>query len=588
MADRIIRTVVAMLVLTGILWNVVSQDAFAEPSRRKFEDIGLFELEDSHFETLTTNLEDRISRRVPVKDVFDLFDEGYEMIIQKLQNVEWMDIRSNLDRDTIFTEYPAENSAYIQWNDALCLIAKQICETPDYESSARSRWGDAAVEAYLSYEPLTKEQKDTIEEIHLINQQIDELRAEQSVAYQGKEYTLSVLEQERISGNLTNDEYYSVYYELVHVSYQQIAPLFIELVNKRNTLAQTMDYDNYMEYAYEAVYERDYTYEEADELRGYMIRELLPDYRKLEQALADVAIDGTQDTFSVEKGVDIMETYLPLIDPGFCESMEFMQKQHLCDLDDAGGKVDFSFVAELSYDEEAFLSIHGVDDIYDLATLAHELGHYNAIYHSPEDYWRQVCNQMDIAEIHSQGNELLLSLFYDDFTQDAALAQATGIYDILSQMIYSVLMDAIEKDIYTSENLTPEDIDASFAKWMSLYYGVEFDSDSILASIWIMQDVLFSSPCYFISYVTSGFTALDIFVDASEYYHAGVEAYRGVVSGGWSCGYREQIAVCGLHDPFEEKDFSIVLDKAEELWNDCLQGKAAKAPEPVKKYRISF
>ena len=40
MADRIIRTVVAMLVLTGILWNVVSQDAFAEPSRRKFEDIG--------------------------------------------------------------------------------------------------------------------------------------------------------------------------------------------------------------------------------------------------------------------------------------------------------------------------------------------------------------------------------------------------------------------------------------------------------------------------------------------------------------------------------------------------------------------
>ena len=77
--------------------------------------------------------------------------------------------------------------------------------------------------------------------------------------------------------------------------------LYAEFVENNNKMAALMGYDNYLEYAYENVYGRDYTYEEAGQFADYVKTYLSPIF---------AAVYGKWDTIAADSQLSI-DQYSP-------------------------------------------------------------------------------------------------------------------------------------------------------------------------------------------------------------------------------------------------------------------------------------
>ena len=72
------------------------------------------------------------------------------------------------------------------------------------------------------------------------------------------------------------ETYAAVGEALISARYQAAGELYLQLVRLRTDLARRAGYDNYAEYAYEALYTRDYSLEDAAALREAAKRCILP------------------------------------------------------------------------------------------------------------------------------------------------------------------------------------------------------------------------------------------------------------------------------------------------------------------------
>lgn len=545
---------------------------------RKWEEVTFYQITDEEYREIIQLIETGIAQEADADSLFTLYEEAYDCIIMKVQNLELMDLQSNLNMNLVFDDYAAENSELSDWEELLCEVMKKMCSQSLYEEACKTYFGMDAYESFLYYEPIPENEKTLLERIDQLLIEADRVKATKTVQISGKDYTLAQLEEAHIVGEITERRYDKAYYELCDSCYEELSGIFVELVNLRNELARTEGYENYMDYAYEVCYQRDYTYEQSNELREYLVEFWMPDYLTYEEEIYQMETELEPEAFSLDGVISIFKKYLPLIDHTFRESIEFAEEYHYWDLEERGEKVSFSFVQDLSYEQVPYLSIHGVENLYDLTVFAHEMGHFNADYHSSEDYWVNMTNIIDIAEIHSQANELLLSFYYYDCTKNAGFSQAYGIMNVEQLILYASLMDGIEYDIYTNGELEAADVNDAYVKWTEVFYGFSLDSDSEYAKSWVLDDIWYSSPCYYQSYVVSGFTALDIFAVATNRYEDGVSLYKEVMESDWQFTYLSLVEELGLLNPFEKADCDDLSEKLREIYGKCLSGYSYDSP----------
>ncbi len=451
----------------------------------------------------------------------------------------------------------------------------------DYRESLGAHIGDEEmVEEYLDYEDMTEELQALLDEENALEQQYDQASmAEYTVTVKGKKWTEETY-NEAIE-DLTWREIVAISTALNKAKNEAICPIFLDLVKNRNARAQIYGYDNYAEYAYTDLYNRDYTIEEIQSVYAAVKEYIVPVLAEVEMRVYAGSLDELlyMNYLTEDYVIDVVGQHMGDIDPALAEVYQYMVDHHLYDIDYDPNKMNVGYTTTLYEYQEPFIFNTPDYSYYDLETMIHEFGHYNEAFHAGTTLITDVTN-MDVAEIHSQGLELLYLEYADDVYGEGLGDTARQM--ILYQMLYSVidgcLYDEFQNAVFAADHdMTAQEVNQLFRR-LSEEYGYTYYDTENEAYDWVDVPHTFSSPMYYVSYGTSALAALDIWTISQEDRQAGIDKYMELTTYGLTTAYCELLEECGLKSIFEEgtiqeiaqavSDYSSELAAGEESGND--------------------
>ena len=303
----------------------------------------------------------------------------------------------------------------------------------------------------------------------------------------------------------------------------KVLALYSEFVANNNKMAELMGYENYLEYAYENVYSRDYSYKEVDAIREYVKKYLVPiyltisagDYTSAESTeYGEVA---NKSFFSNQKVNSLVNSYFKFMSIGSGEDeISFYDVfNDLCaDGNMYRGNYAGAFVTYLS----AFdlpIAYFGGSSYSTGFTITHEFGHYmNEIYNKSE-----YDQSYDLLEMHSQGDELIFLNFIKSEMSEGAyrILETSTIKDMLQTIIIALCVDAFEQAVYL-DNYTGYGCENIMAdgtitadEYDSLFYLVLSDmgvGGLMNSAYW--RYVTIKAPCYYVSYSISAISVIQL------------------------------------------------------------------------------
>ena len=337
----------------------------------------------------------------------------------------------------------------------------------------------------------------------------------------------------------------------------ELPKLYEEFVANNNKMAQLMGYDNYLEYAYENVYGRTYTYEDVATFSDYVKKYISPVFNRIYQKYAGLmsasgALGPTEEEkekyhnqmtypfFSNLDGNTCVNDYIDLLafDTNPDKTISFSDEFNklMSDGNMFRGQYDGAFVTTIY---SANLPIAYFGKGYNTSfTVVHEFGHYmNEVYGADIFRDSEYSQSFDILEMHSQGNELLYLCYLEDNTEMTEVAHSLIESYSLFNMLYAVMagmtIDTFEQAIYLNEydgtgadvimadgKITYDEYDLLYSN-ICIDYGVE----EILGGYWRLGMTV-SSACYYVSYSVSALCVLQLYEIANtEGFDVAKDAY---------------------------------------------------------------
>ena len=493
----------------------------------------VYELEDSDVDLFYTLLEEAEALAMTatngeeVDAQFEKVDEAYEYLLTQhgiAMVLYYCDLKDE-----------AASDLYLKVTD----IATEANDA--YMQSARRIWLSDCPHKDILFEDWTEEELQMLEKYTDEVMRLEQRNSEIEVAYQDMQDSATM--------------------------YDDMVPLYIEMVQNNNRIAEIYGYDNYYTYAYEQVYTRDYDPAAIEQMRTY-VSKYLPD-------ATQGALDQTMNTFSglsaldqlqlnnilwnhYESGKLYLTEYLTTLPESVQEAFLDMFNGNILLMQDTETAMEGAFTTDLT--EERSLCFFG-PGYSNVLTVLHEGGHYYGSKHATlSDI------PMDLAETQSQGNEWLFVAYLEN-TRGGKLSEAIRSYKMYSDMttiLICVIVDEFEQAVYSHPNiasLTGDDLDAIMEEVCERYGGIDLLGEiaTDVQNYWRM--VVVEQPVYYISYGVSAIAAMNVYTIASEDYEAGIEAYCSVVEGiDMDEGFLTNITNAGLDGPFDEEVYKALYD----------------------------
>ena len=167
----------------------------------------------------------------------------------------------------------------------------------------------------------------------------------------------------------------------------------------------------------------------------------------------------------------------------------------------------------------------------------------------------------DLAEIDSQGLELLTVLRYDTIYgewEDAA--RTAELYLSLYTLVCGCLEDEFQRFAYAAEDPTVEALNAEYGRLIGEYGLVGLGAE---ARSWTQIPQTFRSPLYEIGYAAAMSAAMELYRAGRTDAAAAADAYLSIVDRRAGSTFRKTLLRTGLTDPFGsewEERFSETLD----------------------------
>ncbi|MBR6209418.1 MAG: hypothetical protein IKQ69_10505 [Oscillospiraceae bacterium] len=350
----------------------------------------------------------------------------------------------------------------------------------------------------------------------------------------------------------------------------EAADIFLELVAVRNELAELRGYASYADYAYQAIYGRDYTPEDAaalcDALRPYARLY----YRDCCYCKAFYVKLGREAEKSPEQLMELLREYAPRVSPRAAAAQAYMEEHGLFLLGSRGDIADLGFTTTLEYYRAPFLYNCLSGDLYDIGSMFHEFGHYYDAFVNPSPNPLTSGGSYDIFEIHSTGLEALSYFWYDELFD--TIAEEARIY-CLDGLIYNIISgceyDEFQRYAYSHPELTAEELCDAYVSIHESYGGTVWDEED--RYYWVNVSHNFESPFYYISYAASALAAAQIWSLAREDFDAALDLYNRLVAlGAYDTPYCQLLLETGL-SVFTDGLDACLSDALESLQNMCLQ-----------------
>lgn len=313
------------------------------------------------------------------------------------------------------------------------------------------------------------------------------------------------------------DEYLDDYYDIAYNNAKNDDLKNLEAAEVYLDLLASYDTETF----YDA-YNRDFSAEKVLELSSVVQNKLIPAGNRIEDVLQkNNDLSEIYDSIPViDDPFETIKKYSSEISPEIAESASLLYDNSLYVIGSDDNCYDGSFTIDLPLENEALIYTYQYGDYYDFINAVHEFGHFNAaLYDDTTSYL--INNNIDIAEIQSQGMEMLFIPTYDDIYGDSAeIMKALKLYDTLDSVISGFIIGEFEYTVLKNlDTFTPEEVVEYFDSMMDKY---NYDTNFYYISH------LFEQPGYYISYGVSGLAALDIWETSRNDYDKAVDMYEQI------------------------------------------------------------
>lgn len=349
---------------------------------------------------------------------------------------------------------------------------------------------------------------------------------------------------------------------------ENMVKLYNEMVKNNNRIAEIYGYENYYDFAYQMVYQRDYDLDELETMRKLVAKHLPECYDNCMYEFYEV-YDALTNGEKRQLNSLMFDSYDELETNYVSLYLADMPRSAQEGMGDMFGEERSVFTHNENAYEGAFTTF--IDDApfcffgpgYDNSeTVIHELGHYYGSKYV--DAWSQ---PMDLAETQSQGNEWLYTKFLQKHIN---LELYIGLVEyqmvsVIGEIIAYVMIDEFEQQVYTHENageLTLRQYNKLMENVAKSYGGIDYISENVMDIQMYWKYVVLESPVYYISYAVSAVAAVNLFAIAEEDENKAREIYCKLleepVEDG---GFLENISSAGLAGPFEESVYIALYDR---------------------------
>lgn len=444
-------------------------------------------------------------------------------ISDQLRDLDTMDALASIrhSRD-VMDEEAAQELAYIEAAcneaaDAFSQLLREALLSP-CASVFSADLTEEDIEYYTSYTAMTEEQLSMLQKERDLETRYEQAAAGITVEHQGIEWTDDSAYYAYTMGTLDLEGYEAISQAYVEKQNAVLGAIYLELAALRQDFAKSCGYDNYADYAYEEIYNRDYTPEDIRAFHQavkdggfYGISDTL-----YQLAFADPDLDVYYGDYANEETIDLVEGFMGQMSSELAESYGFMHSHGFYDIEEAAYKDGSAYTTVLASYGAPFFFSTPTGFFADFMRIVHEFGHYN------ESYWcfdilAGDSKSIDLAEVHSQGLELLFTHWYDDiFGESAQFAQDVLMMYLIQSICDGSLYDELQQYVYTTDDLTLEKINRKYRQLCGEYGMVDQDDPREEMYSWVQINHNFTSPCYYISYAVSAAGAFDFWLSAQN------------------------------------------------------------------------
>ena len=354
------------------------------------------------------------------------------------------------------------------------------------------------------------------------------------------------------------------YYEVIdrEDGLDAMVPLFSEFVRVNNAMAQKMGYDNYIDYAYECDYRREYAPEDIEQVRQFAKEQLAPlqervrdELLALDEIMQDEEFAAAEVLYYLRYDNEAVDAYIQSVSESFGNAYtDLWEKEYYCLAYDDSASKSAAYQEMLPSLKRPFLYIG--PGYTDAQAIVHEYGHYYSALISPD---RKI--SYDLAELQSQGNEwLLLAYLSEQYNDNAVLhVNLERLYNALDNVMLYLCMDEFEQEIYANpEKYTDhESLDALYTEIVSGYVDPEYFN----LDYW--HYVVFDYEAYFASYAISLIPCIELYYLAETDMDAAKQTYLSLIEYEGDLTFSEVLESAGLQNPLDPQytviDFETLL-----------------------------
>lgn len=411
---------------------------------------------------------------------------------------------------------------------------------------ALARWGEDFAAAVEAGDKLNDEAiQPLLEQEQALVQEYDDLIASFVLEENGRTYTM-----EQIVSVAAEDyeEYVRLYDAYTAQLNEQAGAIFLELLALRSDIAAKLGYGSYAAYGYD-LYGRDFTVTDAQALHAAVKEHLAPLFQQYTLLAVYAERSMGERAYPLEEYFETLREVTADFSPLMREALDYMIDYGLYDFEANENKMEMSFTTYFSAYASPFMFTAWEDSMQNTSTVIHELGHFANYYHSPVDGW-SVSSSLDLAEVDSQGFELLMMPYLPQLYGSDEVAEAAAISrlaDALYAVVSGCMEDEFQQAVYADPDMTLEQMNALYRR-LAEEYGLA-DLYGYTGTEWAMIPHTFQSPMYYISYATSMVAAFELWTLSLTDADAARTAYLNILQRGAYAKFRETLSANGLGDP---------------------------------------
>ncbi|MFV0413171.1 MAG: hypothetical protein ACK5L3_07860 [Oscillospiraceae bacterium] len=361
-----------------------------------------------------------------------------------------------------------------------------------------------------------------------------------TLTYEGQEYTMADIE------NLYYTDGYDTYIKLLTLYYKTNAETFTNFYRQMIELDKQTSYElGFASTAemYYLSYSRDYTPEDAKTIAENCKAIFVPIAGQIN------AQSFSTDKISLARAMKTMPDSLAKISPELESAWQHMVTYGLYDYAPAENKqTGIAFTTEIPSYDAPFCYGSWDDSFSSATTMIHEFGHY---YDNWLRYDTSVVFNLDIAEIYSQGLEVLMQENFADFTNNPDSARAQNLQDFTNPLTFQVMLEDFQQQVYALDTFDADVIARLYATLLEEYglqdYGLADENGCDYS--WFRITHLFDAPFYTISYTTSALVALQIWAASQDDWQTGVDMYLNLIHADQNQPFIQLVEGAGFADP---------------------------------------